>query len=166
VAGRARVREQVIPYAAPDTSLDVRTKFSPGCVFQLRNCVTGAIIGARAQVRPAATGSSRLAAPSVRASAVVRHNIGRCAQMIPEDLSRSVAMHESKAATGADAEIQAFLKSSTFATFALTVRQCFAIVRSFSQRSHLSAIRRRPACLPWSGGRMPLRRTRRRARRA
>ena len=85
--------------------------------------------------------------------------------MIPEDLSRSVAMHESKAATGADAEIQAFLKSSTFATFALTVRQCFAIVRSFSQRSHLGAIRRL-ACLPWSGGRMPSRRTRRRARRA
>ena len=47
--------------------------------------------------------------------------------MIPEDLSRSVAMHESKAATGADAEIQAFLKSSTFATFALTVRQCVAL---------------------------------------
>jgi hypothetical protein len=40
--------------------------------------------------------------------------------MIPEDLSRSVAMHESKAVSGADAELQAFLKSSTFATFALT----------------------------------------------
>ena len=61
--------------------------------------------------------------------------------MIPEDLSRSVAMHESKAATGADAEIQAFLKSSTFATFALTVRQSLAIANRYS---HLSAIRRQP----------------------